>query len=94
MKQGHVILDNLPVCSSLWTDKNAKVACRQMGFSNGGVYLANNATKPSNYHQKSFDCSGLEQNLLSCPMVDSTSCKGQQSNVTCTGKLVINLGWN
>ena len=83
MKQGRIFLDNLPVCSTDWTDSNARVACRQMGFSNGSASAESNITL-SHYHQSSFGCSGLESDLLACPMVDS-NCTDQQAQVSCTG---------
>jgi hypothetical protein len=83
VKQGYVFLDNLPVCSTAWTENNARVACRQMGFSNGTVPDESNSTSPSKHHTMSFHCAGLEQNLLVCPMVDS-NCTEYQAQVTCT----------
>ena len=87
IKEGNVFLDNMAVCSSTWTDENAKVACRQMGFSNGIMSPEQNVSQNISYHQKSFDCSGLEQNLLACPIVNS-NCTGQQAKVMCSGKLI------
>merc|ERR1712106_1110978 len=79
-----------PVCSTTWTEENARVACRQMGFSNGSVPAQSNITSSSTFHQQSFACSGEERSLLSCPLVE-TNCTGQQAQVSCSGPTSVRL---
>ncbi|BFZ01436.1 hypothetical protein BsWGS_04475 [Bradybaena similaris] len=76
----------LPVCGDGWTDNCARVACQQMGFSNG-TWLAFTMPTPgtnSTWLGK-ITCTGLEARLDVCPSDGWTdSCSGQKAaGVSC-----------
>ena len=89
LQGGYIFLDTLPVCSTSWTDENSMVVCRQMGLSNGTLSTESKPSK-AKYHSYTFDCNGLEKNLLACPVIES-KCKGYQAKVECGGKMAHDL---
>ena len=90
-RDSNVYLDKLPLCSTTWTEENARVMCRQLGFSTAVIPSNNNIWDNAvDFHKKSFNCSGLEQNILVCPssMTDG-NCTGREAMVQCSGMVYV-----
>ena len=66
----------IPMCDPRFTERNAEVICRQLGFSDLNVFL--NFDQRIEYHEESlsriiywpepFQCSGRERRLSHCPI--------------------------
>ena len=78
--------------SSTWEDSEARVVCRQLGFSSGTI---SSSTVSPEYLQQRTDvaggtvrCSGYEDNLAFCVtfLKDKNTC-GQPALVECAGML-------
>lgn len=56
------------ICNDGWTDKEAGVACRELGFSKGFAYTHYKSEVDSTgpYWSSNFNCTGNEINLGSC----------------------------
>ena len=58
------------VCDDLWGSADARVVCRQLGFSPNGSRAAGGATFPRGTGAillDSVECTGEERTLLNCP---------------------------
>ena len=63
----------LSVCDNFWTDADARIACRQLGYydfvSHNRYYNNDIVYRPLFDH--SYDCSGTETSLQECPIRES-----------------------
>ena len=78
------------VCHDLWNEPDARVVCRQLGFSDGGA----NALSSAHYNSSSgpiflnnVRCEGHESSLMECDLDrDITECDhSQDAGVSCRG---------
>ena len=86
--KGNVYVDDKPVCDDGWDDTDARVVCKELGFSEGGY-----ATKESYFgkvdleRQTGFDevrCSGRESSLVDCRHESVDDCgDGEGAGVVC-----------
>ncbi|XP_071958015.1 neurotrypsin-like [Antedon mediterranea] len=75
------------ICGYMWDDKDAAVACRQLGLGNSGIaYVGSQNFQFSGWkdriHYYEFDCNGDEENLTKCKFesvkVEAQDCLGAQ----------------
>ena len=78
------------VCHDLWNEPDARVVCRQLGFSDGGAHALINAHYNSSSGPIYLDdvgCEGSESSLMECNLDrDITECDhSQDAGVSCRG---------
>ncbi|EDV19642.1 uncharacterized protein TRIADDRAFT_61895 [Trichoplax adhaerens] len=62
-----------PVCGSLWTDTNARVFCKQLGFHSSTTKAINNkVSKFDVISIRAAHCVGKEERLIDCPFTWDT----------------------
>lgn len=70
------------VCGRFWDDDDARVACRQLGYSGGlATYSTANWTLPHLISE--INCVGTEANLLACPQSESLCYDERSASVVC-----------
>ena len=76
------------VCDDFFTDVDAAVACRTMGYTGGTVIAAYNVDDgPYAFGMDDVGCSGSESSIFTCPYISrySHNCvKGEEVGVQCT----------
>ena len=79
------------VCDDLWSDEDARVVCRQLGFGNTGTALQAHSSPVSPNTPIWLDnvrCSGHESRLIDCPHsgLENHNCGLlEDAGVTCGG---------
>ena len=67
------------ICSTYWDDNDAKVACKQLGYSNGLAYGLSSATVGP-FLMSEVNCVGNETSVFRCQM-GNASCNSQWAYV-------------
>ena len=78
------------VCDDHWSNFNAKVVCKQLGFGSYGTTLTGSSVPDGsgNIWLDDVQCSGTETHILNCPRkpVGDHNCgHGEDVGVTCYG---------
>ncbi|KAL8566281.1 hypothetical protein ACOMHN_056852 [Nucella lapillus] len=69
-------------CSMFWGDEDARVMCRQLGFSKGLAYgLTTSSVGP--FLLTEVNCVGTESSLWDCPMGNASCTSDSQASVLC-----------
>ena len=68
------------ICSTYWDDNDAKVACKQLGYSNGMAYGLSSATVGP-FLMGEVNCAGTETSIFRCQM-GNESCDSSRVYVT------------
>ena len=65
---GYVCDDRFP------GQRNALVACRELGYNLGQIIGSNNTVSEANTIYEGFDCKGDEEHLEMCPLTSVSTC--------------------
>ncbi|XP_003725450.2 uncharacterized protein LOC100891977 [Strongylocentrotus purpuratus] len=57
----------LDLCTTIWTEAESEVACRQLGYSTGSAVRINNHETNLQFYQRDYRCIGDEEELEQCP---------------------------
>jgi len=83
--EGNVLVAGLPVCDDYWSDTNAEVVCRMLGYSSG-VAVSNSyfGSVGSQFAMDDVICSGGELSLLDCYHDNEHDCgESEAAGVRC-----------
>ena len=100
VRQGFVEIYNrttmqwIPMCDTRFTERNAEVVCRQLGFSDRNVFLGfdqrieyhENSLSRIIYWPEPYQCTGREKRLAHCPIRMNGQIYGHQYGCNWKGK--------
>jgi len=86
-REGNVFLNGRPICDDSWTQNDADVVCRILGFPAGGAATTNGRygrVDPS-YIMDDVKCAGDETSLYDCRFTNEHDCsESEAAGVKCT----------
>jgi hypothetical protein len=84
--EGNVYINGLPVCDDFWSQNDAIVICRMLGFVGGTPTVQSHfGTVRTNFGMDNVLCDGTETDILDCPHDTSHNCgQDEGAGVTCT----------
>ena len=85
---GTLMVGGRPVCDDLWSEEDAKVVCRELGFGDKTKALAITNSKfgsvSSDFLIDNVECKGTEATLRKCKYDTSNNCGGDEgAGVVC-----------
>ena len=78
--EGHVMINNRPVCDQGWDDVDAGVLCRMLGFGSGEATTGSHFGEvTTSFIMTDVRCAGDEETILDCPHSLLVSCSPDQA---------------
>lgn len=75
LSEGNVFVCGRPICDDLWSNVDAQVLCRQIGFASGtATYKSEYGRVQDNYIMDDVECVGRETNIFNCEHEDEAEC--------------------
>jgi len=90
--EGNVFVDGKPVCDDYWGRNDAKVVCRELGFSGVVTYKKRSyfGRVPDDFVMDNVHCTGNEARLHDCRHRDVHNCRGHEgAGVICRSNLAL-----
>jgi hypothetical protein len=84
--EGNVYIDGRPVCDDFWSQNDAIVICKMLGFVGGTPTVQSHfGTVRTNFGMDNVLCDGTESTILDCPHDTSHNCgQNEGAGVKCT----------